>query len=119
MTPRADLPATLEDVVEASLAVARAARGGADPLAAAWLVRNRARAALAARRAGAPAPGFGDGSLAAAARSLARDLGAGGAQPSARRSFAAAAAVCRMLAGGAEDPTGGAVAPGVLREGVS
>jgi hypothetical protein len=110
---RRDAPLALEDVLAVTRCAAALSRAGVvDETAAAWLARNRARHALALRRAAAPdRDGFGDGSLSAAAASLLRQSRCTTAGLSDARLLRAAAAVCTVLCDLATDPTGGGVNP--------
>lgn len=108
----ADAPLTLEDMLAAARAVARAAAAipGADRTRLAWVIRNRAREGLRRRHAcGRPHPRYGSGTVAAAAASLLAEWPA--ARSPAREILRAAAAICCVWAGDAPDAAGGSTDP--------
>lgn len=108
-------PVTLDDIVAAAGAAARIGGARGERLvAAAWLMRNRARQAAAFRKMRAETR-FGDGTLSAAAASVLREIGAARRQPSARALLRAGGAVCAVLAGDLPDPLGGAVELAAVR----
>ncbi len=108
----ADAPLTLEDVLAAARAVARAAAAipGADRTRLAWVIRHRAREGFRRRQAcGRPHPRYGSGTVAAAAASLLAEWPA--APAPAREMLRAAAAICAVWAGDAPDEADGATDP--------
>lgn len=95
---------TVEDFLAAAGVVASRCSAGFAPSVSAWILWNRARAAMAWRATtGGAHPVFGDGSLAGAAWSLRCD-----AEPDTRSFWRSAAALCAVLSGDKPDPTGGA-----------
>lgn len=112
---RRDAPVALEDVLAAAKLLATAERRDIAAMARiAWVVRNRARQSLARRRAGGRGA-FGDGSIAAAARSLADPPRRESAVRDVRIRLRAAGVMCLVLSGDIPDPTSGAVSCDALR----